>query len=75
MSEMIERVSKAILECPNASDYETLVAKRAIEAMREPTDAMMLAAEKAEPQLECFLAKEESPSYLIWQAMIDETLK
>lgn len=50
-------------------------AKAAIEAMREPTDAMMLAAEKAEPQLECFLIKEESPSYLVWQAMIDEALK
>lgn len=35
---MIKRVSEAILNTPNASDYKELVAKNAIRAMREPTD-------------------------------------
>lgn len=38
---MIKRVAKAILETLNASDYETLVARRAIEAMKEPSDEML----------------------------------
>lgn len=41
---MIERVSKAILETPNTSDYERLVAINAIKAMREPTEKMVIAA-------------------------------
>lgn len=40
--EMIERVSKAILETPNASDYKRLVAVNAIKAMREPTNNMII---------------------------------
>jgi hypothetical protein len=39
--EMIERVSKAILETPNASDYPVLVARNAIKVMREPTKQMV----------------------------------
>lgn len=66
MNEIIKRVSKAILECPNASDYETLVAKRAIEAMREPTDKMIIAASIIDTK---DLEKD------VWQAMIDEALK
>lgn len=43
----------------------------AIKAMREPTEKMMVEMERAEPQLECFLEKEKSPSYLVWIAAID----
>lgn len=73
MSEMIERVAKAI-ELRDTTD-SLAMARAAIAAMREPTDKMMIAAETVEPQLECFLAKEQSPSYIVWQAMIDEALK
>lgn len=38
-NEIIERVSKAILETPNASDYESLIAKNAIKALITITDA------------------------------------
>lgn len=41
---MVERVSKAILETPNAFDYVTLVAKNAIHAMFDPTEEMLNAA-------------------------------
>lgn len=43
----------------------------AIGAMREPTDEMMVEAESVVPALACFKAKEQSPAYLAWQAMID----
>lgn len=50
-------------------------AKAAIQAIREPTDIMMIAMEDKAPSLSCFLPKEQSPSYLAWQAAIDEILK
>ena len=34
-NEIIKRVSRAIVETPNASDYHELVAKNAIRAMRD----------------------------------------
>lgn len=63
--EMIERVSKAILETPNASDYKTLVAKNAIKAMREPTEKMLGAGMDGD-SLEM-----GSSAYGCWQDMID----
>lgn len=39
-NEMIKRISKAILDTPNASDYETLVSVNVVKAMREPTEKM-----------------------------------
>jgi hypothetical protein len=41
MNEFVKRVSDAILNTPNASDYAELVAKNAIRAMMEPTKEMM----------------------------------
>ena len=46
-----------------------------IKAMREPTNKMMVAMENSEPQLECFLEKEKSPSYLVWIAAIDAIIE
>jgi hypothetical protein len=73
-NEMIERVSKAILETPNASDYETLVAINAIKAMREPTDKMLEAGREAFKDcwsLEPGEGLDEPPAPVIWEAMID----
>jgi hypothetical protein len=58
-NEMIERVAKAILETPNASDYKTLVAKNAIKAMREPTKRM------------CNKGYAVRPIEVCWRTMID----
>ncbi len=77
MSEMIERVAKAIydrtLEDDQLADYglpmadAITCAKAAIEAMREPTQDMLNAGKAImtdyDDSLEC------------WQAMIDEALK
>lgn len=46
----------------------------AIEAMREPTDEMVVEAEFAVPKLACFSDKEKSPAYAAWRAMIDAAL-
>ena len=42
MSTMIERVARAIDDCPEwpAKTYRKRLARAAVEAMREPTDAM-----------------------------------
>lgn len=87
---MIERVIKASFDCWNknkglnytvddlSSSEREFAERHAIEiikAIREPTDEMIVAAEKIEPQLECFLPKEQSPSYLVWQSMIDKILE
>jgi hypothetical protein len=66
--EMIERVAKAILETPNASDYERLVAINAIKAMREPTDKM-LKAEGVFPSCHMCGGHKEG-----WQATIDAVI-
>jgi hypothetical protein len=50
-------------------------AEAAIEAMREPSDEMMVAAEMVVPELSTFAAKEASPSYNAYRAMITEALK
>lgn len=49
-------------------------ARAAIEAIREPTDDMMVEAEMKVPALLCFAEKEKSPSYKAWQTMIDAAL-
>ena len=67
MSEMIERVAKAILKeqqtnrsaFPDSRD----IARAAIEAMREPTSAMAKAA-----------YRDDAPQ-VVWRDMIDEALK
>jgi len=71
MNDMIERVSEAILNTPNASDYKELVAKNAIRAMREPTEemykvgaSMTISAQSGSIDIE-----------EVWQTMIDEALK
>lgn len=66
-NEMIERVSEAILNTPNASDYKTLVAINAIKAMREPTEGMIVEGAK-----HVVLYKNANDVY---QAMIDQILK
>lgn len=67
-NEMIERISRAILETPNASDYKRLVAIRAINAMREPTEKM-LKADGVHPS--CHMCGGHKEGY---QAMIDTVI-
>jgi hypothetical protein len=87
MSEMVERVAKAVAESihPGSnwpwSDYfsdtrltaEDLrdIASAAIAAMREPTDEMCLAVTEAV----CAQPGKLFRSKDVWQAMIDEALK
>jgi hypothetical protein len=86
MSEMIERVAKAI-DTVLGDDHESLsiemgcgslskemraeamakAARAAIEAMREPTDAMV--------DIDSIIMLPTKKNYRIWQAMIDEALK
>lgn len=65
MSEIIKRVSEAILNTPNASDYAELVAKNAIRAMREPTKEM----------IDAFYIDHYGDAEKAWQAMIDKVLE
>lgn len=62
MSEMVERVKQALLECKPGES----MARAAIAAMREPTPDMLWAGDL---QLDCGREKE------CWQAMIDAALK
>lgn len=72
MSEMVERVAAAIERANDSapsfgmkvSDIIKLMARAAIEAMREPTKDMLAAVKMPDQQL-----VED------WQAMIDEALK
>jgi hypothetical protein len=76
MSEMVERVARAI---EAKSDYvisqhhAKALARAAIEAMREPTAAMI----EAEPDDDGEFNKTNSVAHAraFWQAMIDEALK
>jgi hypothetical protein len=75
MSEMVERVAKAIAKCAPAIDqrapYAKIMmleaAKAAIKAMREPTEAMIEAGQEGE------LGRAESVE-MIYTAMIDAAL-
>jgi hypothetical protein len=77
MSEMITRIhdllQRRLFDEP--ADDLIIVAREIIEAMKEPTDEMMVAAENAEPVLSSFAEKAESPSYRAWQAMLTEALR
>ena len=67
MNEMINRVAKAIALRDTTDEFA--MARAAIEAMREPTDKMLSAADYSG-------SLEEGSSALgCWQAMIDEALK
>lgn len=79
MSEMIERVAKAIM---TANDQSTGIrfsylchdmARAAIEAMREPTRAMV---EAAHDKLDWgYPDGVDANFYVAWEEMIDEALK
>lgn len=75
MSTMIERIAQAILDAPHTSEADTdaehmryarMQAKAALEAMREPTEAMTLAPEHLTTEFDAYAA---------WIAMIDEALR
>ena len=80
-NEMIERVAASLKNdwltnrAENIDQFFKSLAIVTLKAMREPTEKMMVAMENAEPQLECFLEKEKSPSYLVWIAAIDAIIK
>ena len=93
MNEMIERVTAAIEAAiwagldPDTPDSDAL-ARAAIEAMREPTEAMMKAARNTEGMKAVDNAlvgamihgftipgNKKSPLEQAWQAMIDAALK
>lgn len=79
MSEMVERVAKAadevlrdFLKYPDDGalrDATLLIARAAIEAMREPTESMLRGVGDGE----IVLASTESPAS-VWSAMIDAAL-
>jgi hypothetical protein len=72
MSEMVERVAKAIADADGdytAMDHHRGRARAAIAAMREPTREMIDAAYKRD-----YYDNGLSPE-VAWQTMIDETLK
>lgn len=76
MTSMIERVSKAIhalgpLDLANFRDRE-LVSRAAIEAMREPTEAMLAAVDCQQVGC-CNMADKDACE--CWQSMIDAALK
>ena len=71
MTEMIERVARAIAQClnePGQCSYSD-IARAAIEAMREPTEAMIKEG--------AYGSGEDSAGVACgaWKAMIDEALK
>lgn len=65
---MIKRVSEAILNTPNASDYAELVAKNAIKAMRELSiDVWKIG--------EIDIQRDNRDFEHTWKIVIDEILK
>lgn len=71
MNEMMKRVSEAIINTPNASDYEYLVARNAIRAMREPTNAMKSCSDEIHWGYSCHVCGGLTEG---WYAMIDKAL-
>lgn len=72
MSEMVERVASAIFEtihydCDGAGFLSREAARAAIEAMREPTDAMI------NPGCDAAV-NSGGNSILVWRAMIDAAI-
>ncbi len=86
-NEMIDRVAKAIKDCgaytpdwQGADEDLIIMARAAIAAMREPTEAMMEAAADLHTQegwCATDLGHEADPNDMgnIWRAMIDAALK
>ena len=79
MSEMVDRVAKAIaLQSHAESPCLEDLARRAIEAMREPTEAMVCAGDE---QIIVALndhggvRRDPTPAQGTWVSMIDEALK
>lgn len=74
MSEMIERVARALAKLADNDNWNEFVpdARAAIEAMREPTDAMMAAVDCAGEKADWLSGRAWTAA---WQAMIDEALK
>jgi hypothetical protein len=83
MSEMIERVARAIYEdawgiewppepAGEADEYRR-GARAAIEAMREPTEAMLSAAGTRRPRGDEVMGPDHP--WALWDAMIDAALK
>lgn len=84
MSEMVERVAKALFQWqhghdrwdeaePDVREDACEAARAAIEAMREPTEAMCDAADALD-RVEAGVLRTEVP-FDAWIAMIDEALK
>lgn len=73
MSEMIERVARAIMseENPDSLDQYSAMARAAIEAMREPTDEMKNCSEEVHWGYSCHVCGGLKEG---WQAMIDAAL-
>lgn len=82
-SEMVERVSKAIMLRPE--EYGTLdqetkrqlheTVTKALEAMREPTEAMLRDAETLDYYSDRSVSTREESVTLTWQSMVDAALK
>jgi hypothetical protein len=76
MSEMIKRVADAIADLPNGIMDVEQVARTAIEAMREPTEAMLDAVshyvDGGGEQYPIRVGSDDSQA--IWRAMIDAAL-
>lgn len=70
MSEMSERIAKALRGSWPSLPVEAgdMLARAALEAMREPTEAMITAGDKAG-------ILGTRGSWAVWKAMIDEALK
>lgn len=64
---MVERLRQIISEARAEEKSDAYIARAAIQAMREPTEAMLLAGERAEEL-------GDSPAYKHWRAMIDAAL-
>lgn len=72
MSEMIDRVAKAISGAPFPSKCSLKKARAAIEAMREPTDAMIKGNDEIYASRTCTVCLGAVEGY---RRMIDEALK
>lgn len=75
--EMVERVEGAILSAMSRGGDSEAMARAAIEAMREPTEAMLKAGARRFSDcwsLEPGEGLDEEPEQPIWQAMIDAAL-
>jgi hypothetical protein len=69
MSDMVERVAKAIMaaENPDSADQYSEMARAAIEAMREPTKDMAIMGHSE--------LIEGGDIHSVWDAMIDEAIQ